>query len=202
MNAIARLRNFASRRKAGESCALCGVSLALRHPHLHETAIGKLRCTCAGCASLFSQDTGKYRRVPERVILLPEFRMTEEQWAALGVPVGIAYFLRSGTGVRAYYPSPLGAIESSVPPEAWSGLARENPLLQTLEADVEALLVGRVGSRRDSFLVPIDECHRLVGLLRRGWRGFTGGDVVQQEMAAFFAELQGRSEGVYTEGGA
>ena len=41
----------------------------------------------------------------------------------------------------------------------------------------------------------IDEGHRLVGILRREWRGFTGGDEVQKALDQFFAELVARAEG-------
>ena len=35
-----------------------------------------------------------------------------------------------------------------------------------MEPDVEALLINRVGPAREYFLAPIDECYRLVGLIR------------------------------------
>ena len=60
---------------------------------------------------------------------------------------------------------------------------------------MEALLVRRGISRRESFIVPIDEGYRLVGILRREWRGFTGGDGVQKALDDFFAELLARSGG-------
>ena len=60
-------------------------------------------------------------------------------------------------------------------------------------ADVEALLVNRVGSAREYFLVPIDECYRLVGLIRIHWRGLSGGSLVWGEIAAFFDDLRRRA---------
>ena len=117
--------------------------------------------------------------------------MTEEQWAAFGVPIGMAFLQKA----RAVYPSPLGAVESSVPAEAWEALLEENPVLRSMEPDVEALLVRRGVSPRESFIVPIDEGYRLVGLLRREWRGFTGGDEVQKALDRFFGELRARSGG-------
>jgi hypothetical protein len=41
--------------------------------------------------------------------------------------------------------------------------------------------------------VPIDDPYRLVGLIRRTWRGFTGGTEVWQAIRAFFEELDRRS---------
>jgi hypothetical protein len=58
--------------------------------------------------------------------------------------------------------------------------------------DVEALLVNRVGAARDYFIVPIDECYKLVGLIRLHWRGLSGGAVVWGEIGRFFDELRRR----------
>jgi hypothetical protein len=59
-----------------------------------------------------------------------------------------------------------------------------------MEPDVEALLVNRVGSTHEYFLVPIDECYRLVGLIRANWRGLSGGTEVWKEMKDFFDGLK------------
>ena len=191
MNSVARLRNFVARRKDRECCSLCGVALVARHPHLFETAIGKVRCSCSGCASVFPSTEGKFRRVPDRVVRLEDFRMSDGQWAAFGIPVGMAFLQKA----RAVYPSPLGAVESSVSPESWNALLGDNPILRSMEPDVEALLLRRGASHRESFIVPIDEGYRLVGILRREWRGFTGGDGVQKALDGFFGELLARSGG-------
>jgi hypothetical protein len=44
------------------------------------------------------------------------------------------------------------------------------------------------------FVVPIDVCYRLVGLIRIHWRGLSGGTEVWQEIGKFFTELRARSE--------
>jgi hypothetical protein len=64
--------------------------------------------------------------------------------------------------------------------------------------DVEALLVNRVGRARgfsndEYYIVPIDECYKLVGLIRAHWRGLSGGPEVWEEIAAFFEGLRQRS---------
>jgi hypothetical protein len=197
MNAIARIRSFVAPRKELESCFLCGSPIDAGHPHLLDSSSGKLHCACRGCSSVFPHASGKFRRVPDRVARLAEFRMTDEQWATFGIPVGIAFFRPRGKdgGALAFYPSPLGAVESTVSQEAWEILLGENEALRSMEPDVEALLVGRLAKRRECFIVPIDECYRLVGILRREWRGFTGGDEVQTALDRFFGELLSRSGG-------
>ena len=62
-----------------------------------------------------------------------------------------------------------------------------------LQPDVEALLVNRVGGTREYLLVPIDECYKLVGLIRTHWRGLSGGAEVWREIGAFFAALKTRA---------
>ena len=59
-----------------------------------------------------------------------------------------------------------------------------------MEADVEALLVNRVGNTRDYYIVPIDECYKLVGLIRAHWRGLSGGTEVWEEIGRFFDGLK------------
>jgi hypothetical protein len=68
-----------------------------------------------------------------------------------------------------------------------------------MERDVEALLVNRVRGAREHFLVPIDECYRLIGLIRTHWRGLSGGREVWEELARFFEQLRERSRTVARE---
>ena len=103
--------------------------------------------------------------------------------------------------VSAFYPSPAGATESLLPLEAWNRIVQSNPVLAEMESDVEALLVNRVGLSRgmavaEYYIVPIDHCYRLVGLIRLHWRGLSGGAEVWQEIGDFFARLQSQSHAV------
>ena len=85
--------------------------------------------------------------------------------------------------MKAYYPSPMGPTESL--------LTVDVPL--ALEDDVEALLVNRVRGARRQWIVPIDVCYQLVGLIRTHWRGFTGGTDVWRELDRFYEALDRRS---------
>ena len=62
-----------------------------------------------------------------------------------------------------------------------------------MQPDVEALLVNRVGAKREYFLAPIDECYKLAGLIRIHWRGLSGGALVWGELEHFFEGLRRRS---------
>jgi hypothetical protein len=76
---------------------------------------------------------------------------------------------------------------------------RDNPVLTELEPDVEALLVNRVGQASESstaeyYFAPIDECFRLVGLIRMSWKGLSGGTEVWVEISRFFSPLKERAD--------
>jgi hypothetical protein len=156
----------------------------------------RLVCACEACAILFSgRAETKYRRVPRDVEYLADFRLTDVAWEGLQVPINLAFFLHSSPAGQevAFYPSPAGATESLIPAEAWQWLAEENPILQKLEPDVEALLINRNRDRRDHYRVGIDECYRLVGIIRTHWSGFSGGQAMWDEIDRFFNRLQERA---------
>ena len=138
------LRQFAGKRRSVESCELCGAELASDHPHLVDPKAHKLLCTCRACALLFSAQSGsRYKRVPERIHYLPEFRLTDAQWEGLMIPINMAFFFESSVDARvmALYPSPAGATESLLSFDTWEEIEIENPTLFEMEADVEALII-------------------------------------------------------------
>lgn len=180
---------------AEEVCELCGVAIAESHRHLVDVARHRLACACRPCALLFASH-GTYRTVPERVLVDDGFAIAPARWAALGVPVGLAFIFYSSPLGRhvACYPSPAGVTEADVDAGLWAAIAEATPLAAKLEPDVEALLVHgeRGADRLACFLVPIDAPYELTGRLRRCWRGFTGGDDARRELRAFFTELRRR----------
>jgi hypothetical protein len=181
---------------------MCSAELRSQHAHLIELTKRRLHCACDACAMLFSGQAGtKYKRVPRDVRLLANFRMTDADWDGLLIPINLAFFFQNSldSRVSALYPSPAGATESLLPLEAWSSIVQANPLLNQLEPDVEALLVNRVGQARGTapaeyYIVPIDACYELVGLIRIHWRGLSGGTEVWQEIGNFFAGLRAKAE--------
>jgi hypothetical protein len=194
------LRQFARRERPLERCELCSVNLRPDHPHLIELARRKLLCACDACALLFTGPASKYKRVPRQIRALPGFHMTDAEWNGLMVPINMAFFFRSSLENRviAMYPSPAGATESLLALESWNDIAARNPALGAMEPDVEALLVNRLGYSRgysapEYYLLPIDECYRLVGLIRAHWKGLSGGTEVWRQLGEFFSSLKERS---------
>jgi hypothetical protein len=141
---------------------------------------------------LFRDQTLKYRPIPWQTRSLPNFQMSEAQWGSLAIPINLAFLFYNSTTEKmtAMYPSPAGATESLLSLEMWEALVADNPALGQMEPDVEALLVNRVKSKEAMYyLVPIDECFKLVGLIRIYWRGLSGGSEVWQEIEHFFTAL-------------
>jgi hypothetical protein len=203
MTGFGALQRFARRPAAEERCELCGAAVAREHEHLLELDKRRLVCACQACGILFSGAGGqRYKRVPSRIRFLPEFRLTDGQWESLLIPINVAFFYRSSASgnVIAMYPSPAGATESQLPLETWEQVAAENPVLESMEPDVEALLVNRLGERRgfpvnQYFLLPIDQCFKLVGLVRTHWRGLSGGAALWSELERYFDGLTAASPG-------
>lgn len=193
---FASLRTFLDRQYVGENhCELCGAGMA-SHSHLLELKTRKVVCSCEPCAILFSnREAATYRRIPHAVRQLSDFRLTDEEWDALAIPINMAFFcVRADSEKPAvFYPSPAGATESLLPLESWRRLAANNPIVTRMEAEVECLLVNRITKPSEYYLAPIDDCYRLVGLIRSRWRGFAGGKEAWKEIGVFFLELRQRS---------
>jgi len=191
------LRQFVRKPAAAERCQLCGAAISASHSHLIDVPSRRLACACSACAILFDGPSGRYRRVPDEVRFLPDFQISDAQWEALRLPINLAFFYLSTPAkqIVALFPSPAGATESLLPMDCWNELVTANPVLADLRPDVEALLVNRISGRRLYWLAPMDQCFKLVGLIRTHWRGLSGGTEVWERLDDFFDELRRRSEG-------
>jgi hypothetical protein len=190
--ALAALRKFVRPpSEQSEVCELCAKSLAPIHQHLLELEKRRIACSCDGCAILFGGNARqRYRRIPRDVRRLNHFLMDDQEWDSLLIPINLAFFVHSTTAGRviAQYPSPGGVMESSLDFEYWNTIVERNPILSRFEPDVEALLVNRLGTPQ-YYRAPIDQCYRLVGIIRTHWRGLSGGFEVWRQIDHFFAEL-------------
>ncbi|MEV5953303.1 DUF5947 family protein [Streptomyces sp. NPDC051987] len=196
--ALARLiRSSADRRPAAgaEVCDLCAEPLSEGHPHLYDTGPGEVRCACRACSVLFDgtrqgagAGEGRLRLIPTRRVRLPEV-----DTAALGVPVGLVFFVpRADGSVTAEGPSPAGAMRWEVAATAWQRAVAGCPALGTMTPDVEALLVNTVHGLDHHWIVPVDDCFRMLAVVRREWRGLSGGGRMWPAVERFFEELTER----------
>ncbi|MFF4019637.1 DUF5947 family protein [Streptomyces sp. NPDC001843] len=194
--ALARvIRSAAERRTAAEElCDLCAAPVPDDHRHLHDGAREEVLCACRPCALLFTEgdeSDGRYRLIPLRRLRLPPV-----DTGSLGVPVGLAFFVPRADGtVLAHYPSPAGATRWEVDAEAWRKVVAGCPELATLAPEVEALLVNTARGLDHHWIVPVDDCFRIVGVVRQEWRGMSGGETIWAALERFFAELAATQPG-------
>jgi len=119
-----------------------------------------------------------------------EASIGDDEWRALGLPVAVAFFRRSGAGeLTAHFPGPAGITAAPVDGGAWTALRERHPALPEPEPEVEALLISRLPDAAGACLVSIDLVYQLAGMLRVRWRGIGGGEEARAAVAAFFREV-------------
>lgn len=200
------LRRFLTGRSPEpERCGLCAAPVDDgHHRHLVDTEKRALVCACPACFLLMEQpgaDAGRFRAVPDRCLTDPDHRLDDRAWDTLRIPVGVAFFFRNSALDRlvALYPSPAGATESELEPDAWSAVLGDTALAELLVPDLEALLLRRTDDGIACYLVPIDTCYELVGRMRLLWQGFDGGAEARAALDAFFAQVERRARPVGAE---
>ena len=174
------------------NCDLCGTSMPEQHRHLLQLDERSIVCACESCWALRSGDP-EFRPTGSRIVWLDGLELPDVLWARFRIPISLAFFMRTGEGVVAFYPSPAGATESELDLGVWDDFARLNPVLETLEADAETLIVDRTAGELRAAIAPTDEAYRLVGLVKASWEGISGGPGVGEAVGGFFEELKGRA---------
>jgi hypothetical protein len=190
---LATLQQFVRKpARIVERCELCAALLPPEHQHLLELEKRQVTCACGACVILFGSGAKQtYRSIPRDTQKLHDFMMDDQEWDSLLIPINLAYFVYDSPAARtiAQYPSPGGAMESSLDLEYWSAIMERNPVLKKFQPDVEALLVNRIHPTPRYYRVPIDRCFQLVGVIRTHWRGLSGGAEVWTEIDRFFDAL-------------
>jgi Family of unknown function (DUF5947) len=177
-----------------ERCDLCGTRIPDDHRHLLQLVERRIVCSCEPCWALHSGDP-EYRPAGMRTVWLESFHCSDELWGMFRIPIGLAFLMRSSVagGVVAFYPSPAGATESELSLEAWEQLVAENPVLEELDPDAEALIVNRIAEPPQYVIAPIDVCYALVGLIKSRWEGISGGDALERAVPEFFEAIRARA---------
>jgi hypothetical protein len=199
---LARIRaNRAAPAAAGERCEMCSEDIADEHQHVVNVEGRQLMCVCRGCYLLFTDTEAelRFRAIPDRYLVFPDFALDRRAWEDLQIPVGLAFFFHNSTLGRtvAFYPGPAGATESELDLQVWNDIRTTDPRVDTIAADTEALLVRVIDAKTESpraYLVPIDACYEFIGRLRMMWRGFDGGQDVRNYIEGFFEQLDRRSK--------
>jgi hypothetical protein len=209
MSGLGALRRIASPKPTAsapeERCEFCAAAIGDRHGHVADVADHRLLCVCRPCYLLFApagSGGGRYKGIGEEVRRIEGLVMDEARWDALRIPVDLAFFFRQ-TGapqLLAFYPGPGGATESLLDLSAWADIAMDNPGVEQAEPDVDAVLLRRGDGSFACYVVPIDVCYELVGMVRLSWTGLGGGAEVWQAIDAFFAGLDERATPVPRDG--
>jgi hypothetical protein len=194
---------------AGPRCGVCDAVIGRVHRHLLAVAGRALVCGCADCharpdSDRHRADPDRYLAVPDRYLAVPdrylEFAgdvLDAATWDELRVPAGLAFVSRpaAGAGLVVCGPALGRTTEAELPEPVWERLVERHPSFAVLRPGVEALLLRRAGC----FLVPIDACLELAGMLRTSWRGFDGGPAGAGSLASFFARVRARCQPIGSE---
>ena len=155
---------------------MCAVPIEREHGHVVDLRSTMLLCACRACHELFVRPgaaRGRFRAVLDRYAYLPAVALSEADWDELCIPARVV-FLRYDSALGravALCPGRDGVSESKVPPDAWDRLLAADPRLADARPDIEALLIARGRNGFEGHLIPIDECHRVAGLIGRGRPG-------------------------------
>jgi len=183
--------------EAEEACEFCSAKLSEQHRHLLDVSRRTIVCACDACALRFENSIqSRFKLIPQDTSALPDFRLTGILWENLNLPINVVFISYNRLAGRptAIYPGPNGAAETPITVEDWQAILADNPELEDLKPDVEALLIDRTGETAGYFRAPIDVCYELVRLIRKHWRGFAGGDRVWLEIETFFARLHEQTD--------
>lgn len=195
-SAISKLRKIAVPlpEREIERCIFCGRDLPGDHRHLVDISSMKFMCTCEVCM-ITMVEKENFKTLPTRYHQLEGFNLPDGLWSDFLIPVNMAFFVENTArnGTVAYYPAPTGATESKLKMEPWNELQQLNPVLNGLIPDLEALLINRLDDSGQYYIVPIDSCYKLIGMIRMTWKGIFGGSEVNNVIREFFNELKQKS---------
>jgi hypothetical protein len=175
-------------------CDLCGHELARGHRRLIDLATNLVLAACAGCEHSVVPDGRKslrYQVVSDRYVRLPRGVIKSGRWDALRIPVALAFLVHRSLHDEyvAYYPSPNGPLVEELTRDQWADMMGGEHLLESLQSDVEALLVDARGVTPAGYIVPITTYFDFDRRLGDDWRGYDGGLQAAGVVDAFVMSL-------------
>jgi len=187
--------NKSNGTEATERCDFCSKTIPPDHRHFADLNNMKFMCACEVCTVL-QAEKGEYHPLPQRYQYLEDFEMPEEVWAQLKIPVNMAFIVYNSDQERpiAFYPSPAGSMESELQIGSWKNLKQKYPALATIAPDLEGFMINRLDKPHEHFIVPIDYCYTLIGLIRMTWQGIHGGEKMRDTVRQFFKTLKQRAD--------
>lgn len=186
---LRRLIHFGT---AENVCAFCQSIDSSHYCRLLDVPCRNIICACEECAKHVAPLDENYKPIPCQTRALPDFQMTDYQWDGFALPINAAFFQFDTLAgeIVAVYPGAEGAVRAELTDDQWSALREENPVLADMQADVEALLVNRIGIAREYYIAPIDKCLELAERVSARWRETSSGEAVCREIEEFFSALR------------
>ena len=195
---LATLRNLSPRCEKPVACEMCSQPLARRAsaPDRDRSAAAPVRLRRVPRFALFRprRPTRKYRRVPRRSLLLPDFRLERRAVGRASDPDQHGVLLSqhaAGHGSSPFIPARparrsrcwnwnrgMKSWRRTRCSRRWSPTWRHPGQPDRLGHQGHRCLLPQSGGRKAEalhFLAPIDECYKLVGVIRAHWRGLSGG---------------------------
>ena len=119
-------------------CEVCATPIGERHRHVVELGSRGVACACQACAILFGSASGARDSAPCPIACWrdPPFAMTTAR-DQLGIPVGLAFFVRrsSGEHIASAIPGPAGITDAELDARRrGSALAAATPLARAARA--------------------------------------------------------------------
>ena len=199
-----RVQRRKLRATSERACELCSRAVGADHQHLIEPATRRLLCVCDACAVLFPGGHAKYKRVPRTIRFLPDFRITDAQWDSLLIPIEMAFFYDSSHAGRivARLSEPGRRHRIAAAARDLAGHRARQPgagpdgsptSKRWWPTGWDQVVASDAATRPEYYILPIDECFKLVGLIRLHWKGLSGGTEVWREIARFFADVRTRA---------
>lgn len=181
--------------EATEQCDFCSKPIPPDHRHFADLVNMKFMCACEVC-TVMQAEKGEYRPIPQRYKYLEDFKMPEAIWAQLKIPVNMAFIVYNSDREQpiAFYPSPAGSMESELQLNSWESLKEDNPKLRSLTPDLEGFMINRLDKPHEHFIIPIDSCYELIGLIRMTWQGIHGGEKMRDTVRKYFKDLKQRAD--------
>ena len=166
----------------GERCDFCAKPVAPQHSHLIDLKARRIMCGCRPCALTFEPDgaaRGRFKLVPERFARIDDLRARRRDvGCAANSDRARVLFSQFGRRERLRRSIPGRPVLRNRNCRSMPGkpIAERHPVLSTLRADVEAILLAAAcATATDCFIVPIDAAYELVGfdphdVARLRWR--------------------------------
>ena len=190
------LRRFAKARVPVERCDLCGVEVAPMHDHLIDPVRAPARLRLWRLRGAL-QRAGRHQVQAGAPARDGARRAHHQRCPVGGAPAadrpGLLLRQHAAGAGGGVLPEPgrrhrvaAGARDLGGDPARAPGpRATCSPTFRRCSS------TGSGAARRPTvcYLVPIDQCFRLVGIIRMHWKGFTGGTAVWEEIDRFFADL-------------